>query len=286
MINMLEGRIPIFVIGYPKSGNTWVTRLVGDALKSPTGSGYGKHELELATEGKGRPCSYFVLKSHHSQRDKPEYITNKSKVIYIYRDFRDVLVSSFFHHYRIDEKLVLKEEFTHCRSFSRTIWRKIIFNIEMLNLTRAWGSISGGMSFAPVCIGFIKGRWLRNRDFIGGKVGSWSNHIQYWTKFSSNVFTISYEQLLENPYFRFRRAFEYLNIDYDEQRLMSAIDRQYFKNKKKQFAKNNDTANLLFMLIGFAGDCKRFLSHLKIDFIIKKNVKIMNKKIYIEDRNA
>ena len=282
MTNMIEGRIPIFVIGYPKSGNTWLTRLVGDALNSPTGSGYGKHELDLSTEGKGRPGPYFVLKSHHSQRDKPEYITDKSKVIYIYRDFRDVLVSSFFHHYRIDEKLVLQEEFTHSGSFSRTIWRKIIFKIEMLNLTRGWGSISGGRSFASVCIGFIKGRWLRNRDFIGGKVGSWSDHIQYWTKFSSNVFLISYEQLLENPYFRLRSAFEYLNIDYDEQRLLPAIDRQSFKNKKKQFQKINDVVNSLFMRKGVAGDWKRFLSYQEIDFIIKKHGKIMKEMGYLE----
>ncbi|MFW5886400.1 MAG: sulfotransferase domain-containing protein, partial [Bacteroidota bacterium] len=159
MTSMEKDRIPIYIVGYPKSGNTWLTRLVGDTLNSPTGSAYGKHQADLATEGWNRPGKYIVLKSHHSQKDKPEFITTQSKIIYIYRDFRDVLISGFFHHYRIDESYILQTDPTNNRSFYQKMWQ-ILFRVEMANLTRGWGSFSSGNQLSKVCVNFLKGRWF------------------------------------------------------------------------------------------------------------------------------
>lgn len=80
-------RTEIFVTGFPKSGNTWLTRLIGDALDSPINA--GKNKRALADEGGNRTGEY-VIRQHH--RFHPDGIT-----IHIHRDPRDVLVSTYFY---------------------------------------------------------------------------------------------------------------------------------------------------------------------------------------------
>lgn len=55
----------IFVAGYPKSGNTWLTRLLGDALDCPTGGSMPQQDaVEIACEGNDRPGHYVIRKGH------------------------------------------------------------------------------------------------------------------------------------------------------------------------------------------------------------------------------
>lgn len=99
-------KIPIYVAGYPKSGCTWLTRLLGDALDSPTGGCMPKEDhKELATEGQDRPGPYIVRKGHYKLTDdipspavpRPHRLAwrnlNGAAVVFITRDPRDVCIS-------------------------------------------------------------------------------------------------------------------------------------------------------------------------------------------------
>ncbi len=79
----------ILVLGYPKSGTTWLSRLLGDALDSPVGGldSDGDH-LCIATEGQDRPGPYHIRQGHSVPEDAPE-----GKKVIMLRDPRDVAVS-------------------------------------------------------------------------------------------------------------------------------------------------------------------------------------------------
>lgn len=101
----------IYVAGYPKSGTTYLTRLLGDVLNSPTGGCVPSEDKnEVATEGLSRPGSYVVRKGHfvliddkgdgpvvpHPHRLAWQQLTNE-RIIFLVRDPRDICVSGAYH---------------------------------------------------------------------------------------------------------------------------------------------------------------------------------------------
>lgn len=104
-------RQTIYISGFPKSGNTWLTRLLGDILDSPTGGCMPEQDgKEVATEGQDRPGPYIVRKGHYvliagepggkavpfPHRLAWCNITNE-RVLFLARDPRDVCVSGAYH---------------------------------------------------------------------------------------------------------------------------------------------------------------------------------------------
>ncbi|KPL21160.1 MAG: hypothetical protein AMJ93_10255 [Anaerolineae bacterium SM23_84] len=91
----------ILVCGYPRSGNVWISRLLGDALDRPV---VGKNgALSLATGGKNRPGPYRIMQAHvYPEPSKQFWNGNRidlerggdRKYVFVVRDPRDVLVSS------------------------------------------------------------------------------------------------------------------------------------------------------------------------------------------------
>jgi len=75
----------IYIHGFPKSGNTWLSRLLGDVLDSPVRAVKG---TSLADEGYNRQGGYVIRQQHLII---PE---DAFGLIYIYRDPRDVCVSA------------------------------------------------------------------------------------------------------------------------------------------------------------------------------------------------
>lgn len=100
----LENRTPVFVVGYPRSGSTHLSWLLGDALNSPV-ERY-RAALPIAAEGADRPGDYVVHQLHlyPEYGEYPEVVPNArtfavdkwrgEKFVYITRDPRDVIVSA------------------------------------------------------------------------------------------------------------------------------------------------------------------------------------------------
>jgi len=86
----------IFVIGFPRSGNTWVARLLGDVLNSPVKARSGK--VAIADEGFDRPGKYIIRQEHSD----PNQFTEQDKVVLVVRDPRDVIVSAM-HYWKMKD---------------------------------------------------------------------------------------------------------------------------------------------------------------------------------------
>jgi len=105
-----RGRMIIFAAGWPKSGVTWLTRLLGDALDCPTGATTPEQDhKEVAAEGWERPGPYVVRKIHARLVDakggpvvpRPHHLAWRNltdeHVVLILRDPRDISVSLAFY---------------------------------------------------------------------------------------------------------------------------------------------------------------------------------------------
>jgi hypothetical protein len=94
----------IIICGYPKSGNTWLTRLVAEIVGCPvTGFWCDPSNDEEAIEGLDRDSEYQCFKAHHNADQMARTLSRmgngSEKIIYIYRDPRSVVVSAA-HYFR------------------------------------------------------------------------------------------------------------------------------------------------------------------------------------------
>jgi hypothetical protein len=220
-------RETIFVAGYPKSGNTWLTRLLADVLDSPSGGCRPiDDDAEVATEGQDREGKYIVRKGHFRPVENNEgpivpkehklawkRITTQ-KVVLIYRDPRDVLVSGA-HYWRRDQ-------------------------------AEHWDMIRTGHGSMRLH-------------------GPWDWYMDEWLRFEGEPWfvKVSYESLLKNTYYAICYVLSKLRIDIPVySHVESAIQRQSFEEKKKALVKKphnpkyNSKFHRHFMRKGQAGSWK------------------------------
>ncbi len=255
--NELSMPEPIYVVGFPKSGNTWLTRLLADILQVPV-----RGETEIATE-----INQHLSLSENSRHEiwkihfLPAYFYEKidpspRRIVYIYRDFRDVLVSSFFYfvHRGDDEDAEIMD--------LSTLLRLLIQSPKTLNRY---------YQLRKRMLGFVKDFCEngRKKDF-----GTWQDHIQAWqhvnAKHADMIFaSISYEDLLKNSSNALLSLLDELGLPKpDNETLVKSIERQSFDNLKTHLKNLPDDVdiphgkdfNVKFLRKGVAGDWKRFLS--------------------------
>ena len=269
----------IFIIGFPKSGNTWLTRLLADSLQIRAGTGMrGEDQVETATSVNFQLelpeiTDFIVRKTHYLPSTLME-VRNEdiNRSVYIYRDFRDVVISSFFYLHsgihengiRKDKKNSLKSIYFILRSDPK---RLLLEHTE--TISRSW---SDG-------------------------VGSWSNHINTWQDFcsknpKSNIVFVSYEGLLNNTLETVKEIIEGIQLPLPpEHHLKEAIRRQSFQKQKSFFQEiSNDTDapfgkdfNIKFLRKGIAGDWKNFFTKEMGEIVEEYHGEMLRKLGYVKD---
>ncbi len=274
---ILSGKRPLYVIGYPKSGNTWLARLMADLLDSPLVG--GNNPIDRADTKQNYEGQFIIYKLHHSGKSKPCNITKESLILYIVRDFRDVLVSGFFHFYRnISDDAVIAENSLESKLH---ILYRFYFRHQILRMIRQWqgNEIDVLMRRARTLYNEFRFVVFRKKRTIQLHIGNWSEHVNYWTSFP-NVNVIKYEDLLTDPYNTLQKVFCKMGINHSKRNLVEIIERQSFKSRRKEFQKKADQVNTKFLRKGVAGDWKRFLDEKMIQRIKKAHGPAMNRLGY------
>jgi hypothetical protein len=175
----------IFIVSYPKSGNTWTRFLLGNLI-------YQNEPVTFANVENLLPSLYLhsdrklrnlprILKSHDCF--DPRYKT----LIYIVRDPRDVLVSAY--HYAI----------------------------KLNALPPGWGI----EKFVP---GLLDGSFDFGR-LVNPRFGSWHDNVASWLAMRHNrkFLLLRYEDMLEDPERELVRVADFLGLEATPERLARAV---------------------------------------------------------------
>ena len=217
-------RQTIFISGYPKSGNTWLTRLLGDVLNSPTGGCMPSEDTkEVATEGQDRPGPYIVRKGHFVLIDddgsgeivpRPHRLAwrrlTNEKIVFLVRDPRDICVSGAYH------------------------WRQTlkVFLEKMLK-----GDVAK-------C-----GRWDEYCD-------RWLGLFHVMPMAEGGMAIVKYEDLLDKPYLKTPSILDGLGCEWHRVFLYEAVRRQSFSTRKAQIGNDKKELRRNNMRKGIVGDWK------------------------------
>jgi hypothetical protein len=227
--------INIIIAGYPKSGNTWLTRLVAEIVNCPVAGFWNSNHDEIAIEGLERKSNFKCYKSHHEYFHLKDLDDAQNKIIYIVRDPRDIVISGT-KYFRLTE--ALKE-----RDTSIKIYNKIQFLLSKPFYPK-WNYID-----------FLKKKQLI-KAVLGGneKVHlwckiSWKKHVLAYFN-NSNILLLRYEDLKSNPLEESKRINTFLNLNKTSNDLVNAIERQSFGTVKEKFVELKDARRANFLSKG------------------------------------
>ncbi|NNC84988.1 MAG: hypothetical protein HKN75_02835 [Bacteroidia bacterium] len=209
----------IIIVGYPKSGNTWITRLVAELVQCPVVGFLYSDLFETAIEGLDRQSEYECYKSHHQWHELNDEDKQNAKIIYVLRDPRDISISG-------------RPYFFAWQSLIET--GKNTLPIRLINwLYRA-------TPFADA-----KAQQLMNKAIFYGEEKvhqwckvSWNDHLTPYLE-KDNVLKIKYEDLLDDTFNGSKNILNFIGIKKNEEEIKEAIEYQSFYKASKRHKKHN-----------------------------------------------
>jgi len=204
-----------FIVSFPKSGNTWARFLVANLL----------HPSEPVTfENIERivPDMHAQSKRYFRSLPRPRFIKSHEyfdpryrRVIYIVRDPRDVLISSYHFHRKqkqIADNYPLEQYVT--RFLSGDVW----------GMYASWGqNVSSWLATRP-------------RLVAGGIFGNWRDSVSSWLNASldsSDFLMLRYESMMAEPVRELARIATFLRIDATPELLSRAVTRSSAAEMRK-----------------------------------------------------
>ncbi len=242
----------IIQVEYPRSGGTWVYKMVSyylnipnlPLIKSRTGGPMAGEEAdpEMARrEGCDGRNSFpgqkefgFISQSHELPKNKlfpPKYCS-----YYLVRDGRDVIVSYYFYeaqylgkaNQNIHNLKILKDLLNRCAGYIWPERRSYSRTIDLSKKERLFD------------------------QYVTIRAKEWKYHVESWIKLGKPYFR--FEDLLTDTDAVLRKILDHIGADIDEDLLAETIDLMSFKNCRKQ--ENRLDPNARFYRKGIQGDWK------------------------------
>jgi hypothetical protein len=223
----------IIVIGYPKSGCTWATRLVAELVGCPVAGFWRSEKKEIAIEGEDRVSDFRCSKSHHQlselgvQPNDPDV-----SLIYVLRDPRDIAISaaSYFQFDRFPKLAALFRSLRRGEKLYRhTLYPLLVrqdYRLERMTEALLHGS-------AEVH------NWCRV---------SWPEHWRPYQE--TGVPIVRYEDLLAAPEEQAARILRHLGIERSATAIAEAVEIQSFERKKETLLESGETGRAKFLRVG------------------------------------
>lgn len=250
-----EQKESIYVIGFPKSGNTWLARLLAEATCSNVAP---VNEVDAAGFSDQREGPFLIRKAHLVS-DVPAVVHGKT--VYIVRDVRDVLISGFHHCNRWCTDELIK----------RNALSRFYYYRELRKLNRAWrGNPRAEFGYGARCLI----RRLLGRTDAKARIGNWSDHVRFWIG-QQNIVVVRYEDLLHDTESEMKRILKMLDIDVQTDQLTEAIRKQAFDRKKAEFQNAKDYKNASFLRSGKTGGWRNDLSQAMVKEIEQEHGRVM-----------
>lgn len=224
----------MFIIGYPKSGNTWLCYLISFCLNSAfdnyddpgphniVGDFMIKNVMGTLPHRSFEMHTGKVLKTHRLKIKNPK----KEPVVYLVRDGRDVMISYYFY-----KNCYLKKEQHNTPNINIT-GEPNLGNTELSNFIRTY-------------------------------IPEWYNHLKQGMKqFPDHI--IRYEDLKGNPFKTLYRLFTSLGLDLDPMVIEESIRTFDFENitQRKVGIEQRDS----FFRKGICGDWKNYFSQEDLEY--------------------
>ncbi len=266
----------IIVVGYPKSGCTWATRLVAELVGCPVAGFWQSTKKEIAVEGQDRVSEFRCYKSHHPLpelgflpvvRDSVEpgednergarllpeldgVSPHRNRVLYILRDPRDIALSAA-NHFQFERYPAL-----------RALFRLFPQGEKLYRHT-----------FYPL---FVRQNYRLERITEALLEGSAAVHksvrlswLEHWRPYAeAGMPIVRYEDLLARPEEEAERILRHLGLERSGPRIAAAIENQSFERKKQTFLRSGETGRAKFLRVGKSGQWREKLpAHLQRRFV-------------------
>ncbi|MGD2146112.1 MAG: sulfotransferase domain-containing protein [Anaerolineae bacterium] len=240
----------IIVIGYPKSGTTWLTRVVAELVGCPVAGFWGSDHFDPAVDGVDRVSVFRCFKAHqqlHELGVAPDDPVDR--LIYVIRDPRDVVVSGSYFRYDPDGGRV--HSFLARLPRGTSVYRRV---------------------YRPLWDTFLNTRYHRRRRIelmvrwvLHGSARvhhfyrvPWEAH---WRPFEDrSVLFVRYEDMLEQPQAECDTILRYLGLSRSERHVEGTIDNQSFPRMKADLESAQETPPRRLMRLGKSGQWKAELS--------------------------
>jgi hypothetical protein len=220
----------IVICGYPKSGTTWLSRLVAELVDCPLVGALG-FAPGAAREGHRRVSQFDCYTSHHTFDSLTSgRLGDFFRLIYIVRDPRDVAISAA-HHFRVH---LLAEKPGNSRAVAALkirVNRAVPYFVKRRRLIRAVLYGDSALSY------WLATPWLRH----------------YLPFKQSDTLILKYEELLDDPTARCVEILSYLGVERSAERIEAAIHEQSFRKQKAWFKSQGLTAEYAFLRRGSCG---------------------------------
>jgi hypothetical protein len=218
----------IFLVSYPKSGNTWTRFLLGNLMSPDERVTFVNVERKVpdiyakSKKALKKIPSPRVIKSHECF--DPRY----RRVIYIVRDPRDVAVSAY--HYDRKGKNIPDDFPVHTYVTTRFMKTDEYFG--------TWGEHAGSwlvnskniFQFARLKNGFL------------GTPASWGENVMSWLGARGHdrqFLIVRYEDLLDDTHREMTRIADFLNLNASADRIAKAVELSSADNMRKLEAQQN-----------------------------------------------
>ncbi|MCS3685475.1 sulfotransferase domain-containing protein [Salinibacter ruber] len=258
----------IVVVGYPKSGTTWLTRLTAELVQCPVEGFWGEPEHEEpAIEGQNRVSQYRCYKAHHDLSDLRS-ASKKSidEILYIVRDPRDVVVSGrdYFDPPRFHwfEEYVVRKIFRRIPGLEKLYDR--VFHSQDYRTRRMVNAVLYGQSHFDWC-----------------KI-PWATHVRQYM--NSEALVVRYEDLLETPRRECERILDHLECERSDEHIHQSILNQSIDKKKKELKEKGEEVKLSVMNKGGGERWKHEMDSRYADRVLEENKKPMKIVGYVKSR--
>jgi hypothetical protein len=238
----------LFIVSYPKSGNTWQRFLLANLLRPSeeitflTINQIVPDVHQASHEELERQPSPRILKSHEA------YTPRYPKALYVTRDPRSVAVSMY--HFLIGTK-----RFRASQPME-----------EFVN-------------------GFLRGKYFRHFGSWGANVTSWVSQVDAGNR---NILLLRYEDMKKNTVDELRRVASFLGLAADDHSLQSAVEKSSFERmqsleeeRNKLKPRENWDASRRFVRKGSVDEWKELFSPEQNEMICRTFAEPMQRMNYL-----